>query len=339
MVHLWSLFKQMKSSPLNIAIVAGGDSSENEISVKSAQNILANLDQAHFNANIVEISKKGWFVRGKDGNGMPVNRHDFTWQPNGQVRHFDAVINAIHGTPGENGILPAYFDLIGMPYTGCRSFCSSLTFNKFHCNQILRQAGIRVSESILIRKEQPVESNKIIDHIGLPFFVKPNNGGSSYGTSRVNQPDELLPALEKAFHEDREVIIEKLLVGTEITCGLFKTKKLNQVFPLTEIISKKEFFDYEAKYTDGMSDEITPARIPPETARSVQDLSSFIYDLLDCRGIVRMDYILVEGVPWFLEVNTVPGMTVQSIVPKQAAIAGFSLNMLFSILIEDAMTR
>ena len=191
---------------------------------------------------------------------------------------------------------------------------------------------------MLIRKDQPIDINHIIKNIGIPCFVKPNNGGSSCGTSRVNHPDEILPALERALNEDREALIEKLLVGTEVTCGLFKTGSAREVFPLTEIISKKEFFDYEAKYTPGMSDEITPARISAETAQSVQDLSLLIYDLLDCRGVVRMDYILVDKIPWFLEVNTAPGMSSHSIIPKQASMAGLSLNELFSILIRDALS-
>jgi len=329
----------MKASPLNIAIVAGGDSAEHEISIKSANNILDNLDKSQFDARIVVISQQNWNVQDTDGSVYPVNRHDFSWQPNGKIKHFDAVINSIHGTPGENGILPAYFELIGLPFTGCRSFSSALTFNKFYCNQFLKQLGINISPSILIRKDQPIDINLIIDNIGLPCFIKPNNGGSSCGTSRVNHSGEILPALERALSEDREAIIEKLLVGTEVTCGLFRTGNTSEVFPVTEIISKKEFFDYEAKYTPGMSDEITPARIPAETARSVQDLSLLIYDLLDCRGVVRMDYILVDKIPWFLEVNTVPGMSKHSIVPKQASIAGLSLNDLFSILLEDAMLR
>jgi D-alanine-D-alanine ligase len=329
----------MKASPLNIAIVAGGDSSEYEISIKSANNILDNLDKSQFDARVVVISQQNWSVQDRDGSVYPINRHDFSWQPNGEKKHFDAVINSIHGTPGENGILPAYFELIGLPFTGCRSFSSALTFNKYYCNQFLKQLGINIAPSILIRKDQPVDISLIIDNIGLPCFIKPNNGGSSCGTSRVNHSGEILPALERALSEDREAIIEKLLVGTEVTCGLFKTGNASEVFPVTEIISKKEFFDYEAKYTPGMSDEITPARIPVETARSVQDLSLLIYDLLDCRGVVRMDYILVDKIPWFLEVNTVPGMSKHSIVPKQASISGLTLNDLFSILLEDAMLR
>lgn len=328
----------MDSSPLNIAIVAGGDSSEHEISLKSAKNILNHLDPALFNARVVVISQHSWMVHDQDGTLYPINRHDFTWQPNGTPKHFDAVINSIHGTPGENGILPAYFELIKMPFTGCRSFTSALTFSKFHCNQFLKQRGINISPSLLVRKDQPIDINTIVESIGIPCFVKPNNGGSSCGTSRVNHPGEILPALERALKEDREAIIEKLLVGTEVTCGLFKTGFAREVFPVTEIISKREFFDYEAKYTPGMSDEITPARISEETARSVQDLSLLIYDLLDCRGVVRMDYILVDKIPWFLEVNTVPGMSPHSIVPKQASMAGLSLNELFSILIRDAMS-
>jgi len=328
----------MSAKPLHIAIVAGGDSSEYEISIKSAENLLSKLDPGQYDASIVELSKKGWFVRDRKGNRFPVNRHDFTWQPNGQVKSFDAVINMIHGTPGENGILPAYFELIEIPFTGCRSFSSSLTFSKYYCNQYLRQCGIQVSPSLLVRSRDAVDTTLILNQIGLPCFIKPNNGGSSCGTSRVNEPDEILPALQKAFREDKEVIVEKLLVGTEVTCGLFKTPTRAEVFPVTEIISKKEFFDYEAKYTPGLADEVTPARIPDPVARSVQDLSSKIYDLLDCRGVVRMDYILVGDVPWFLEVNTVPGMSEHSIIPKQASFNGLSLNELFSILLEDAMT-
>ena len=328
----------MNSKLLNIAITAGGDSSEYQISIRSAKNILDHLDKALFDARIVVVSKHGWMVQDSDGTDYPVNRHDFSWQPNSKVRHFDAVINSIHGTPGENGILPAYFELIGMPYTGCRSFPSALTFSKFYCNRFLKQCGINISPSILIRKDQPIDINNIIENIGLPCFIKPNNGGSSCGTSRVNHPGEILPALERALIEDREAIIEKLLVGTEITCGLFKTKYTKEVFPVTEIISKKEFFDYEAKYTPGMSDEITPARISAETAQTVQNLSLLIYDLLDCRGVVRMDFILVDKIPWFLEVNTAPGMSSHSIIPKQASLAGLSLNELFSILIRDAMS-
>jgi D-alanine-D-alanine ligase len=329
----------MNQRPLNIAIVAGGDSSEHDISVKSAANILEHLDASQFNARIVTIKGRDWTVKDADGTVYPLDRHDFTWQPNGEPLHFDAVINSIHGTPGENGILPAYFELIGMPFTGCRSFSSALTFNKYHCNQYLRQCGINVAPSLRIRKEQPIDVQNIIDLIGLPCFIKPNNGGSSCGTSRVNHSGEILPALERALQEDQEAIVEKLLVGTEVTCGLFKTAFAREVFPVTEIISKKEFFDYEAKYTPGMSDEITPARISAGNARSVQDLSELIYDLLDCRGVVRMDYILVDQVPWFLEVNTVPGMSAHSIIPKQASISGLSLNELFSILIRDAMSR
>ncbi len=329
----------MNSNPLNIAIVAGGDSGEYDISIKSANTILANLDKDTFDARIVLIKGQTWTVQEEDGTVYPINRHNFTWQQNGKILHFDAVINSIHGTPGENGILPAYFELIGMPFTGCRSFSSALTFSKYYCNQFLRQSGINISPSLLVRKNQPIDINRIIEQIGLPCFIKPNNGGSSCGTSRVNQPGEILPALERALSEDREAIIEKLLVGTEVTCGLFKTSNSSEVFPVTEIVSKTEFFDYEAKYTPGMADEITPARISTETARSVQDLSLLIYDLLDCRGVVRMDYILVDEIPWFLEVNTVPGMSPHSIVPKQASISGLSLNDLFSILIKDAMLR
>jgi len=329
----------MNQCPLNIAIVAGGDSGEHEISIQSGNNILKNLDPALYNARVVVISQKGWEVHDLDGSVYPINRNDFTWKPNGQVKKFDVVVNSIHGTPGENGLLTAYFEMIGIPYTGCRSFTGALTFNKYYCNKYLKQCGIRVAQSMLVRKGQSIDINHIVETIGLPCFIKPNCGGSSCGTTKVDHSGEILPALERALREDREAIIETLLVGTEVTCGLMKTAEKSVVFPITEIVSKKEFFDYEAKYTPGMSEEITPARVSEDTARSVQDLSSSIYDLLDCRGVVRMDYILVDKIPWFLEVNTIPGMSPHSIVPKQASIAGLSLNELFSILIQDAMQQ
>jgi len=285
----------------------------------------------------VEIKKTGWEVWGTLGQRFEINRHDFSSRLNGSILKFDGVINAIHGTPGENGILQAYFDLIGLPYTGCGAFCSSLTFNKHACNNFLAQAEIPVAPSLLIRVGQSINQEKINKLIGYPCFIKPNSGGSSCGTSRVEKSGEIEQALIKAFREDDEVLIEKFLPGREVTCGMLITKGKTHVFPITEIVSKKEFFDYEAKYTPGIADEITPALLPQKTARSIQDLSVTIADLLQCRGLVRFDYILIGQTPWFLEVNTVPGMSSHSIVPQQAHAYGMSLRDLYGLLLEDTL--
>ena len=329
----------MQNHPLQIAIAAGGDSSEYPISIKSAKNVLQHIDSSRFDARIVEIRGQDWTVWNHDGTRFGLNKHDFSWAPNGTPQYFDAVFNSIHGSPGENGILQAYFDLIRMPYTGCRSFASSLTFNKYYCNQFLKQSGIKVAPSLFLRSLDPDTTDLIVKEIGLPCIVKPNSGGSSCGASRVNSRNEIIPALETAFNEDREVLVEKLLEGTEVTCGVCITPNQKIIFPLTEVISKKEFFDFEAKYDPALSEEITPARIPDKIARSVADLSTTIYTLLGCLGIVRMDYIIVNQQPFFLEVNTIPGLTSESIVPKQAAMGGLSMPMLISLLLDEALAR
>ncbi len=321
----------------NIAIVAGGDSAEYEISIGSARNILKIIDTDKYNAHIVEIKKTGWEVWGPLGQRHEINKNNFSTRLNGSAFTFDGVIIAIHGTPGEDGILQAYFDLIGMPYTGCSSFCSSLTFNKHACNHFLAQAEIPVAPSILMRAEQSFNQEKIEKIVGYPCFVKPNNGGSSCGTSRVDGPGEIEQALNKAFREDNEVLIEKFLPGREFSCGMIRTNSETHIFPITEIITKKDFFDYEAKYTPGEAEEITPAILPEKTARSIKDLSVTITDLLHCRGLIRFDYKLIDQTPWFLEVNTVPGMSSQSIVPQQAHAYGMSLRDLYNLLLEDTL--
>ena len=320
-----------------IAIVAGGDSSEYDISIGTATNILSAIDTDAYKAIIVDVKKNGWQAWGPDGNKFDINKHDFSTQINGSILSFDAVVNAIHGTPGENGIMQAYFDLIGMPYTGCDFFCSSLTFNKYACNNYLAQSNIPVAPSILFRSGQINDIKEIEELVGYPCFIKPNNGGSSCGTSRVENPGEAENAINKAFREDDEVLIEKFLPGREVTCGMLITKNGTHVFPITEIITKKKFFDYEAKYTPGVADEITPADLPEKTARSIKDLSIKIADLLNCRGLIRIDYILYNNQPWFLEVNTVPGMSPQSIVPQQVEAYGLSLRDLYNLLLEDTL--
>ena len=256
---------------------------------------------------------------------------------NGRKVKFDCALIAIHGTPGEDGKLQAYFDLMQIPYTGCDLLTSSLTFNKFVCNNFLRKTGLKIAKSVLVKKDEAIDENKIITELGLPCFVKPNEGGSSFGISKVKKTEELIPAIQKAFNENSEVLIEEFIDGREITCGLIKTREQSHIFPLTEIVSKKEFFDYDAKYTPSLVDEITPAAISEELSEKCKQLSSGIYDTLRCKAVVRIDYILNGDDFYFLEINTIPGMSENSIVPKQAANYGLALTDLFDMIIEDSL--
>ncbi|MBT3244751.1 MAG: D-alanine--D-alanine ligase [Bacteroidetes bacterium] len=325
----------MSSKKKHIAIVAGGYSSEKDISLQSAHEVLKSLDREYYEPSLVEITSDGWFVKNGSPVGVPINRHDFSYMSNGNATHFDAVFNAIHGHPGENGILQAYFELLNIPFTGCSSFCSSVTFNKYACKSLIRQAGIPVARSILIRENERISTENILRQVGLPCFVKPNNGGSSCGISRVNEAGELVKAIGLALAEDNEVIIEEFIPGREITCGVVSTKKEFIAFPITEIISKKEFFDYEAKYTPGGADEITPANIPESLAINCQEKSKKIYTFLGCKGMVRVDYILSQDQLWFLEINTIPGLSEHSIVPQQIRALGRQTSEIFSALLDD----
>lgn len=326
----------MAKNKKHIAVIAGGYSSEFRISMESAQEVLRSLNPEKYDARVVHITRDGWFIETPDGPAE-INKNHFSYQLNGSPVHFDGVFNAIHGHPGENGKLQAYFELINLPVTGCDSFCSSLTFNKYACNHMLRSLGIHVARSRVVRADQTVDPDAIADEIGFPCFVKPNNGGSSCGTHRVNRLADLPAALRSAWNEDAEALIEAFLDGTELTCGLLKSKGRFIVFPLTEIVSKNEFFDYEAKYTPGVADEITPARIPDAIRDQCQELSCRIYDLLNCRGLVRMDYILTAQGLHFLEVNTVPGMTTKSIVPQQVEAMGMQMSDVYDLILDDTL--
>lgn len=327
-----------------IAIVAGGDSSEHDVSLRSAQGIYSFIDKEKYNCYIIEICGLCWEAVMPDGSRHTVDRNDFSFQtPEGTVKPDFAYIT-IHGTPGENGILQGYFNLIKMPYSTSGVLVEALTFNKFTLNNYLKSWGIKVAESILVRKNQAdsIDENEIINRIGLPCFVKPNDDGSSFGISKVKTAKELRPAISKAFDEDNEVIIESFLSGTEITCGCYKTRTSSHVFPITEVVTSQEFFDYDAKY-NGKVDEITPARIAPATAERVSRLTSTIYDILGCNGIIRIDYILSgekgnETIN-LLEVNTTPGMTVTSFIPQQIRAAGLEPGDVLSEIIEDAFGK
>ena len=317
-----------------IAIVAGGDSSEFEISVKSA-NEVRNILSYRYIVYIVMIRGTNWYCQEQKGLCYNIDKNDFTLVRGESRIKFDAVFMAIHGTPGENGLLQGYFDMMGIPYTSCGAFCSALTFNKQACKLFLKEYNIPMAKAILIRKGEKTNAGSITDQLGLPCFVKPNDSGSSFGVSKVKTVDDLLPAIDTAFKESNEVLIEAFLNGREVACGVVKSKNKAIILPVTEIISKNEFFDYEAKYTPGKSDEVTPANLPASVIEEVRSLSSVIYDLLGCKGIVRVDFIIVGDKPCFIEINTVPGMTKESIVPKQAEAAGIPLEEIYSMVIED----
>lgn len=317
-----------------IAIVAGGDSPEYEISIKSANEVGKALSSKYM-VYIVIIRGTNWYWEDQKGRYHNIDKNDFSLVADEYKIHFDAVFISIHGTPGENGLLQGYFDMMEIPYTSCGAFCSALTFNKQACKLFLKEYKIPMADAILIREGEKTEINKIVKRVGLPCFVKPNDSGSSFGVTKVKKKEELLPAIETAFKESSEVMIEAFMDGREVACGVVKVKNKAFVLPVTEIISKNEFFDYEAKYTPGKSKEVTPADMPGAITDEIQRLSSLIYDLLGCKGIVRVDFIVVGQKPYFLEINTVPGMTEESLLPQQVRAAGISSEDLYSMVVED----
>ncbi len=320
----------------NIAIVAGGDSSEYIVSVASASNIERSLDKKLYKPHIITMKGSRWVYGTLDDKGPSIDKNNFSVSLNGEKIKFDCIFMAIHGTPGEDGKLQAYFDLLDIPYTTCGVMTSALTFNKYVSKGFLNNFGILSAKAMLLRKGYKIDPERIAGEIGLPCFVKPNNGGSSFGVTRVTEESGIRDAVLKAFKEDDEVIIEEFINGTELTGGVIKTVDREILFPLTEIVSKNDFFDFNAKY-NREADEITPARIPAGLTKECQQLSSMIYDILDCRGIVRIDYILKDNRFYFLEVNTVPGMTDTSIIPQQAEALGINITEIFTMAIEDAI--
>ena len=318
-----------------IAIVAGGDSSEFPVSLRSAQGLYSFMDKEKYTVYIVEMKGLCWEAVLPDGNKTAVDRNDFSFLLNGEKITFDFAYIIIHGTPGENGLLQGYFDLLHIPYSTCDVLASALTFNKFALNHYLQGFGIRISDSLLVRKGSDISDQDVIEKIGLPCFIKPNEGGSSFGVTKVKTAEQIRPAIEKAMHESDEVMVEAFMAGTEITCGCYKTRTKEVVFPITEVVSKNEFFDYAAKY-DGESQEITPARLDDDTTRRVKTLTSAIYDILGCEGIIRVDYIITEGGKInLLEVNTTPGMTATSFIPQQVRAAGLDIKDVMTDIIEN----
>lgn len=321
-----------------IAIVAGGDSSEYGISLNSARGLYSFIDKANYRVWIVLIRGQEWSAcpKGLDSElRIPIDKNHFGFSYQGQEHRFDLAWITIHGTPGENGLLQGYFDLIGLPYSCCGVLSAALTFNKFVCNRYLSQFGLHVAPSVLIRHDDPVDTDKILAETGLPCFVKSNVGGSSFGTSKVKAATELSRAIELAFGEGNEVLVEGFLKGTELTNGCYKSQNGLVCLPVTEVISKNEFFDYEAKYNIDKAEEITPARISDVLRDELQQSTQTIYRLLDCKGVIRVDYILCRQELYLLEVNTTPGMTPTSFIPQQVKVAGMSMAKLMEQIIEE----
>lgn len=323
----------------NIAIVAGGDSSEYVISINSADQISQVLDIEKYNVYTVILKGANWIVKSDTFCDVIVNKDDFSFSINNQKTKFDCALIIIHGTPGEDGKLQGYFDTLRIPYTTSNTLASAITFNKIFSKNYLKSFDIPIAKFVSIKKGDIIDANQIINITGLPSFVKPNCGGSSFGITKVKEKEKLHEAIENALIEDHEVLIEEFLEGRELTCGLVKTKKETFIFPPTEIVSKNEFFDYEAKYTKGMADEITPAPISEELTKEVQNLSSQIYDIFQLNGIVRVDYIYSNKKLYFMEVNAVPGMSAASIVPQQIAAAGLNIKDILTKIIEDSVEQ
>lgn len=319
-----------------IAIITGGYSGEAEISYKSVITVSNNVDSEKFDSYIIDINTNDWHYKNENGEKLFIDKNNFTLNNNGVIIQFDAVLMCIHGTPGEDGKLQGYFDMLGLPYTSCDAATSAITFNKKFTVAVAANGGIHVSKSVMLFKQNAINEKEILEQLSLPVFVKPNNGGSSIGMSKINNPTHLSNAIQKAFKEDNQILIEEFIEGREFTIGVFKTKGKIITLPITEIISKNEFFDYEAKYF-GESDEITPAIVEESIAEQVRDAAKKLYSLFNCRGIVRIDFIYNKknNQPYMLEINTVPGQSEASIVPQQVLAMGWSLQDFYTALIEE----
>lgn len=323
-----------------IALLAGGYSGEYAISIGSAATVEKWLDGERYDIYKIVITRDGWRFTTADGTEVEVDKNDFSLLlPGGKVT-FDAVFIAVHGTPGEDGRLQGYLDMLGIPYTGCNAIVSALTFNKSYCNGVVKALGaVGIADSVQLVKGQPYSVGAILDVLKLPVFVKPSESGSSLGVSKVKKVEELLPAIELAFREDKQVLIEEAIVGRELSIGVYRTAGLIQALPPTEIQTDREFFDYEAKYTAGASQELTPAPVSEEVLADLEKKATYLYAQLSCRGIVRMDFILQEKTSklFFLEVNTMPGQSEASIVPQQVRQAGLTLTRFYGDLLEEAL--
>jgi D-alanine-D-alanine ligase len=322
----------------NIALIAGGYSGENVVSIRSAAVVEQHLNPALFNVFKIIITSESWTHTTPNGNEISVDKNDFSLTIDDEKVRFDAAFIIVHGTPGEDGKLQGYLDMLKIPYNTCDAITSALTFNKGFCNKVVKNLDIvNVADSVHIFKNTPYNVSEVAEKLGFPCFVKPNCGGSSIGMSKVKILDELKPAIDKAFEEDTQVLVEKFVKGREFSCGMFRSKGEKIIFPITEIISKKEFFDFEAKYTTGMTDEITPAQVDEKISKLMQNTASRLYDELNCAGIVRFDFILEDDTNalYFLEVNTVPGQSENSIIPQQARAMGMTIQELYTQVLAE----
>lgn len=321
----------------NIAVITGGYSGESVISLQSAEVVMKYLDSSKYNCYKVVLSKQKWAVE-HDRKEFLIDKNDFSFVYQKKKVRFDCAFMAIHGSPGEDGKLQGYFDMIGLPYTSSGVAQSALTFNKAFTVATLSRYGINTANSVVVSRNEKYSEQTILSKVSIPVFVKPNEGGSSIGTTKVKRKEELMPAVERALKEGDEVIIEEFIDGTEITCGVIRWKGKIKALAITEIVPKAEFFDFEAKYKDKATQEITPARIPLATEAECKNLSEYIYRILGCKGMIRIDYIVKRGKLFLLEVNSIPGMTERSLLPQQAEYAGISKSELFGNAIEEALT-
>ena len=362
----------------SIAIIAGGDSSEHEVSLRSAAGIKSFMDSTRYECTIVVLKGHSWeaypqpLPEGKgaeeyfrSSESYPIDKNDFSFTRGGVKYRFDFAYITIHGTPGENGVLQGYLDMIGLPYSCCGVLAAAMTFNKYACNHYLAGFGFNIAKSILLRKGDeayPIPltqakgealKERIVNEIGLPCFIKSNVGGSSFGCTKAKTPESILPAIERAFEEGDEVICEAYMKGTEVTCGVYKTRDKTVAFPITEVVTKNEFFDYDAKYR-GQVDEITPARIPDEVRDKIQAETLRIYNIIGAQGIIRVDWIITPNGEWslangkwtgdmpklnLLEVNTTPGMTPTSFIPQQVRAAGLEMRDVLTDIIENKFSN
>ncbi|MEA1874369.1 MAG: D-alanine--D-alanine ligase [Bacteroidota bacterium] len=321
---------------MNIAILAGGPSSERVISLQTAANVSEKLSDAGHDCYTIDINGPRW-IYDVSGQAISVDKNDFSFELNGQILRFDYVVIAIHGKQGEDGLLQGYFDVMNIPYSSPGVLASALTYDKIRCKQFLSDQNVPMAEQYLIRKGDTINADAIVDKLGLPVFVKPNTAGSSFGITKVYKKESIEAAINYAYSEDNQVIIEEFIQGVEVSCGVIKTHDKELVLPVTEIDTKNDFFDYDAKYDPELTDEITPARISDDETKAVQELTSLVYDLTGCKGLVRVDFIIKNGISFFIELNTIPGLSLNSIVPKQVRSIGMTEREMLVMAMEDSL--
>ncbi len=320
----------------NVVVIAGGNSSEYGVSLKSGEHIFAEVDGEKYNKYLMILRGRDWHIE-LEGQQYPVDKNDFSFEYQGKKITFDFAYITIHGNPGENGMLQGYLDMMAVPYSTCSVLCEALTFDKYTCTNYLNGFGIHTTHPVMLTRGQAFDKDAVLETVGLPCFVKPNAEGSSFGVSKVKTAGDFDAALKEAFSKCSEILVESFIDGTEFTCGLYKVGGKKVVMPVAEVIPKKEFFDYEAKYDAKMSDEIIPGRFPEEITERIQEMASEVYDILRCEGIVRIDGFVRGEDVIMLEVNTTPGMTANSFVPKMVRVMGYSLREVITEIIEDKM--